>query len=91
MSLETVSGYTPSDQGLPISSEGARECLHRTMALEGSREGRGEAVCSVLYSCKAYVTSQHDRVSEVRHRHSLVRRVMRESQRMALCKGWVRV
>jgi hypothetical protein len=38
--------YTPSAQGLPLLSEGARDFLHRTMALEGSREGKGEAACT---------------------------------------------
>jgi hypothetical protein len=27
-------------------------------ALEGSREGKGQAACTVLYSCTAYITSQ---------------------------------
>jgi hypothetical protein len=42
--------------------------------LEGSREGKGEPACTVLYSCIAYVTSQQGRFSEVRHRHAMVRR-----------------
>jgi hypothetical protein len=41
------------------------------MALEGSREGKGEAACAVLYSCIAYITSQQGRVFEVRHQQSL--------------------
>jgi hypothetical protein len=40
-----------SGQGLPIWSERARECLHRTKAVEGSGGGKGEAACTVLYSC----------------------------------------
>jgi hypothetical protein len=43
------------------------------MALEGSREDKGEAVCTVLYACIAYFIS-NGRVSEVRQRPSLVRR-----------------
>jgi hypothetical protein len=41
--------YIPSDKGVPISLEGARECLHRMKAVEGSREGKGEVVCTVLF------------------------------------------
>jgi hypothetical protein len=63
-----------SDQGLSILSEGPRECVQCTRALERSREGNGEAACTVLYSCAAYITSQQGRVSEVHYRHSLVRR-----------------
>jgi hypothetical protein len=55
-------------------SGGARECLHRTIAPDGSRDGKGEAACTVLYTCTAYVTSQQEKVSEVRHRHALARR-----------------
>jgi hypothetical protein len=44
--------YIRSDQGLPISSEGACECLHRTMVLERSRVGKGGAACTVLYSTR---------------------------------------
>jgi hypothetical protein len=66
-------GYILSDQGLPISLKDARECLHRATA-EGIREGKGEAACTVLYSCISYVISQQGRVSEVRHRQSLARR-----------------
>jgi hypothetical protein len=43
--------YIQSDQGLPASLEGARECFDRTMSLEGSTEGKGEVVCTVLHSC----------------------------------------
>jgi hypothetical protein len=34
-------------------------------ALEGCRVGKGEAACTVLYSYKAYVTSQQCRVYRV--------------------------
>jgi hypothetical protein len=34
--------------------------------------GKGEAACTVLYSCVGYVTSQQGRVSEVRYQQSLV-------------------
>jgi hypothetical protein len=66
--------YILSGQGLLISLEGTRECLHCTKALEGSREGKGETACTVLYSCIAYITRQQGRVSEVHHQQSLVRR-----------------
>jgi hypothetical protein len=42
--------YIPADQGLPISSEGAGEFPHRARALEGSREGKGEAAFTVHLS-----------------------------------------
>jgi hypothetical protein len=32
-------------------------------ALEGSREGKGEAAFAVLYSCIAYVTSRQERTT----------------------------
>jgi hypothetical protein len=62
--------YIPSDQGMPDSLEGALECLHRTKALEGSREGKGQVACT--YSI-VYITSQQGRVSKVRRQQSFVR------------------
>jgi hypothetical protein len=49
-----------------MSSESARECLHRTMALEGSREGKGEAECTyciAVYSLRHQSTRQSFRSS----------------------------
>jgi hypothetical protein len=45
-------------------------------SLEGSREGKGEAASTVLYSCIDYVASNQGRVSEVCQRNSLFRRGM---------------
>jgi hypothetical protein len=47
--------YVLCDQGLPILSEGACECLHHTKALEGSRESKGDITCTVNLFI-AYVT-----------------------------------
>jgi hypothetical protein len=58
LALALALRYTPSDQGLPILSEGARECLHRTMALEGWREGKAEAALTLIYSCIAFVSTR---------------------------------
>jgi hypothetical protein len=68
--------YTPSDQRVPILSEGACQFLHLAMAVEGRGEGKGEWLHARTNFRIAYVTSQQGRASEVRHRHSLVRRVI---------------
>jgi hypothetical protein len=46
--------YISYDQCLPILSEGARESFPRTEALQGSKEGKGEAAYTVLCSCILY-------------------------------------
>jgi hypothetical protein len=40
---------------------GRTECLHSASAVEGSRGDKGEAACTVLYSCIVYVTNQWGR------------------------------
>jgi hypothetical protein len=53
--------YIPSDQELPILSEGASECSHRTKVLEWSKEGKGEAACTVHLSLdlRTFATMNH--------------------------------
>lgn len=50
--------YILSDQGVPILSEGVCESLHCTTALEGNREDKGKAACTVLYSVRHQSTRQ---------------------------------
>lgn len=61
------------DSIFPILSVAARERLRHRQSLEGSREGKGEAICAVLYSSIAYVAGQQDRFSEVCHWQTLIR------------------
>jgi hypothetical protein len=35
-----IRSYNASDQGLLVSSEGARQCLHRTFVVEGRETAR---------------------------------------------------
>lgn len=58
--------YIPNNQGLPISSESALDSLRCTKALAGSTEGTAQPIADSARVIQA--------VSEVRLRHSLVRR-----------------
>lgn len=60
--------YILPDHGLPVSSEGARECFYCTKALQGSQEGN-EGVAYTANLCIAYTTQ----TTKVHHQHSLVR------------------
>jgi hypothetical protein len=63
--------YILSNQGLLILSDSAHECVLHIKALEGSRGGKGEAACTVMYNHTGYVTSQQGRVSIVCNWQSL--------------------
>jgi hypothetical protein len=62
-----VRSYILSDQGIPISLKDARECSHRTTAVEGIREGKGEAACTVLQAIVLYLTSPVNKARERLH------------------------
>jgi hypothetical protein len=60
--LRAIRVYIACDQALPISSEGARECMHCIRALEGRSEVKGEAACISVYLYRSRHQSTRQRI-----------------------------